>query len=236
MSKLKKKIPIIVLETLEPFLTRENPKIRLVDPGTYLMKFEDNDEDSSFYFIVEQYQVQSGKFQLLLNFTPRSKEDTSAYRHWVGFEHLKNKFDGWIDLIERYDSIKSIYDNPIEKQYEGEFYTQFEIIDEDADIVGFNLEQQIFLDGYLENTLEVLEQFNPNGDNDDLNEIKMLTSELKSDLSRLTKKKVIQKLSKIWAKARLQGLEILKEIYVQAKKELIKELITNQIGQIINGG
>jgi hypothetical protein len=53
--------------------------------------------------------------------------------------------------------------------------------------------------------------------------------DLKANQTRLTKRKVTQVLAKIYAKARKHGLNLLKEIYIEAKKELIKQLISGKI-------
>lgn len=229
MKKYKKKIPIQILETLEPILKKGQNKIKPTDPGDYLLKFVDIDSDSDFCFQVEQSKVTNSKLQILISHKPRSNEIIELYRAWIEFQTLEQSMKNWLDYIERYDKIKLIYDDPIEKKYQEEFYADFEIIEDDADLVSFNLDQQLFLDNYLHKVLQAIEQYNPEGNDTSLNEINDVVSELKNDLTKLTKQKVIKRLTIIWAKTRKVGIPILKEIYVQVRNELIKQLIQGQI-------
>jgi hypothetical protein len=227
MSKLKKKIPLLALEKIEPFLSKESNFFRLDSPGDFLIKFNDKDKDSDYYFIIEQYRVESSNLLLLINYKPRSKESVESHRTWINGVGLDQSFGDWVKLLERYDKIKTIYDDPIEKKYKDEFYAEFEIVDDDADITSFNINQQLWLDSYLEKIIYLLDSHN--GTNPELSELKEQVFELKDNLTNLTKKKIIEKLSWIWAKARKIGLPILKEIYVQVRNEIIKQLVEGNI-------
>lgn len=225
---IKKKIPLRVLELLEPYLKKSNDKIALISPGSFLMKFIDSDESSDFYFNIEQSQFEGGVLKLLIDRKPRNKNITENYRTWFDSKVLDIYFNEWVSFIDGYEKINSVYDDPIEKKYQKEFYSEFEIIDEDANYSSFNLEQQIWIDGYLDKIIIALNKYIEHDDKD-VEEIKTTAIQLKSDLTRLTKKAIIQKLSLIWSKARKHGLVILKEVYIEFRKELIKQLIQGQL-------
>ena len=229
MKNLKKKIPLVVLETLESFLSKENETVKLIDPENLLLKFIDRDDKSDFYFNIDQYKVEPGKYQLLVEYKPKSKEIIEKHRGWINHTNLDNVFNNWVTIIEKYDKIETIFDDPIERKYQEEFYSEFEILDEDADTVSFNLNQQLFLSNYLEKVILAIDTLN--SENESLTEIKEEAIELNENLTTLTKRKVIKKLSIIWAKARKYGLPLLKEIYVQVRNELISQLIKGQLGQ-----
>ena len=57
----KKEIPLIVLESLEPFLLQNNNLYKTVDPKSALLRIEDLDDNSDFYFVVENYKQRNGK-------------------------------------------------------------------------------------------------------------------------------------------------------------------------------
>lgn len=227
---LKKKIPLSVLELLEPYLKKGNDKIALIPPGGFLMKFVDVEDSSDFYFNIEQSQFESGILKLLIDRKPKNKDITGNYRTWLDAKVLDSYFKEWVSFIDGYEKINSVYDDPIEKKYQKEFYSEFEIIDDDANYSSFNLEQQIWIDGYLDKIIIALDK-HVEQDDKDIEEIKTTAIQLKSDLTKLTKKVIIQKLSLIWSKARKHGLAILKEVYIEFRKELIKQLIQGQLPQ-----
>jgi hypothetical protein len=229
---MKKKIPLLALEKIEPFLLKDNDFFQITTPGDFLLKFIDKDNDSDYYFIIEQYKIESSKLQLLLNYKPQSQETVENYRVWTNGEILDQVFADWLKLLERYSKVKTIYDDPIEKKYKEEFYTEYEIVDEDASTISFNIEQQLWLDSYLEKVINILDSFDET--NPMIIELKSQVIELKDNLTTLTKKKIIEKLSWIWAKSRKIGLPILKQIYIEIRYEIIKQLVEGNIN-IIKG-
>lgn len=230
MRNLKKKIPLLILKTLEKWLAKENERIQLIEPDNFLLKFIDTDEDSDFYFNIESYKVEANNYQLLLDYKPQSEQSVANQRKWTNHKSLDNLFNNWVMVLEQYDNVKTIFDDSIEKKYQEEFFTEFEIIDEDADTVSFNIEQQLFLNKYLGNVNLAIDRYNPDGEIKELNELKEIVIELDENLTVLTKHKIIKKLSIIWAKARKFGLPLLKEILMQAKGEIISQLIKAAIG------
>ena len=52
---------------------------------------------------------------------------------------------------------------------------------------------------------------------------------IKEDLSNLTKQATVQRLSRFFALARKEGLDILKAFYVTAKNELIKQALSGGV-------
>lgn len=228
----KKKIPLSVLELFEPYLVKGINSIRLVKPESGLLKFIDADEKSDFYFFIEQSKLENNHLMLLLDKKPRSKEIVTNYKTWINSSTLENFFKEWVEYIDRYNNIKTIYDDPIEKKYQDEFYAEFEIIDEDADLNSFDLSQQIWIDSYLEKIVLAIEsKYDSENNIADLQELKNSALQLKIELTKLSKKIIIKRLSEIWAKARKHGLEILKEIYIEFRKELIKQLIQGQLAK-----
>lgn len=229
MSNLKKKIPLTVLELLEPFLLKGNNRVKLINPNGFLMKFIDTDDTSDFYYNIEQYKIERGSIHLLIDRKPRSMDTVESYKTWIESKTFEQNFKAWAMYIDRYEQIKTIYDDPIETKYQEEFYSEFEIIDEDADKYSFNLEQQLWIDSYLDKVLLAIEIHVEFKEDKGIQEIKKNTQDLKNNLTILSKKEIVQKLSKIWAKTRKHGLIFLKEIYIEVRSELIKQIIQAQL-------
>jgi hypothetical protein len=126
--------------------------------------------------------------------------------------------------------VKSPYDDPILKQYEAEFISDFNIIDEDAEFTGYNLEQQLFIDEYLDRVVKLLDSHTDENNKEQIKSINKDISELRKRLTVISKKQTIEALAKIWAKSRKIGFPIIKEIYIQVRNEIIKQLVQGQLG------
>lgn len=232
MTKSKKQVPLEVLSILEQFLLIPMEKCQIIEPENFLIKIKDNDRNSDFYYNIVQHNLENGILKLLVDLKPQDRTTINNKESWIDARSLSSHFNTWLSILEGYDSVKTVYDDPIEQKYQEEFYSEFEIIDDDAAVNGFSLTQQMWLDSYLTNVIHVLDQHISNESDETINEIKEDVKVLRNNLTKLTKQRVIQALSKIWAKVRKHGLQLLKEIYIEAKSELIKQLIEIQIGRL----
>jgi uncharacterized protein YrzB (UPF0473 family) len=225
----KKDIPLVVLEALDPFVKSTSEKFVLVDPNNSLLKIIDTEKDSSFYFEVVNYTSEKGKTYLQLDFKPRNKCDISNYRMPIDHSVLATQFQQWLTLIEAYEKVQ-IYEDPILRKYQEEFCAEFTIVDEDANTSSYNLTTQLWISEYCDKVLLLLESNNTSETNDQIQILKSEITELKINQTKYTKKKVIELLTKIWARSRKIGLNLLKDIYIDVRRELIKQLVQSQLG------
>lgn len=93
-------------------------------------------------------------------------------------------------------------------------------MDDDADVVPFDLPRQILIDNYLDEVIMRLVSYEEEND-ENLEELKAVAVELKNTLTQSTKNQVVRKLSVLWAMAREKGISIFKEIFVELAKEVI---------------
>jgi len=228
MPRKKKDIPLVVLETLEPYLKKNDKKFETADPKESLLRIIDSDSDSDFYFEVVSFQISNGKTFLQLDYKPQNKTNTGAYKPKIDHTQLDNHFKNWTTRLSEYAKVESIYDDPILKQNAEKFFQKFDIIDEDAEYASFDLEQQLFLEEYLDNTKKKLEKLKKGKSDNEILELEILESEaeeIKSVLTKESKKKIIKRLSRFWGKAQKTGLEVIKEIFISVTAELTKRLM-----------
>lgn len=109
------------------------------------------------------------------------------------------------------------------KQYQDEFVSEFQMVDEDSDTNSFDYEKQVFLDKYLEKVVLFLEEAKTTNNTPEIAEIIQDVEELRTNQTRLTKQIVIQRVSKIFAKVRKISLSLLSKVKEEAIKELVKE-------------
>jgi hypothetical protein len=227
---MKKKIPLIVLETLEKYVELKGEQFEVVNPEKFLVKVVDKDKDSDFYFNIEDYKMENG-LKLLIDWKPANKESISNNRSWCEGKQLDGFFSNWVNLLKRYETVNSFFDDPIIKSFAEEYYSEFEIIDEDADKKPFNTKQILLLDEHLESIEKSIDKFRTEKNANQLDSIKKDINELRDNLTIKSKKWIIKNISTIWAKITKQGTPFLKEFLSEAKKEIIKEGIKFMIEQ-----
>lgn len=160
---------------------------------------------------------------LLIDLKPHSKLTTDNNRTWIEIKQLDRVFNSWVNLLKNYGKIDSFYDDPILKSFADDYYAEFEIIEEDAEIKPLKPKQILLLDKYLENVENSIEKFETETNKSELQVIKKEVSELRTNLTSKPKAWVIRNLSKIWAKLTKQGTQFLKEFVSETKKQAIKE-------------
>lgn len=224
---MKKKIPLILLREIQPKIDQHRKLIRPVLKTDALFHLIDNDSKSDLYFKI--YNSNVGKY--VTDFKPKNPTSILNSKSEQTLESVGKQFDTWIDIIKGYNSIVSIYDDPIIEAYQKEFETKFTIVDEDAEYAPFDLERQLFIDNYLEKIILKLEAAITENNKAEIEDIINDSKSLKNEQTQLCKKQVVERLSQIWAKTRKFGVTLLKEIYAESKKELIKQLIKGMLDQ-----
>lgn len=221
------KTPIVILEIIEPVI-KNNPdffKLEVNENG--FIKLIDKDYETEFFFeFLGQRKSKSQKDVYDLAFKPGSKKNPKEAKSGYYIESVGDAVAEWVNLIITYRGYKTIFEDPILKSYQENFETEFEIVDEDADEMPFNLNQQILLDQYLESFKKKLAELKENKflhEEDMIKEIEADISETQRNLTKEPKKKIIRRISKFCAKAQKVGLEFIKELAIQTFIEFFKQ-------------
>lgn len=226
-----KTLPVKVVEELQPFLQERSDYFIIANPNeSYLLKYLDVDNKSSFFFEITTYNIHNGAISFQIKHRPGSEVTINAEPFYIQASQVSAFLKKWESILKKYAVLQNPYNyDPIVKQYEEEYYSDFEIIEDNADIHSFNEQQQLFIDKYLEHIIVKLEKAKAEYDNKDIEEIKKDVDELRNEQTKLTKRQVIKKLSHIWAKTRKLSIKLLKEITNEAIKETIKAMVKGQI-------
>lgn len=220
----KKDFPLVILEALKGFVNKRGGTFEIIDPGTMLLKAIDNDDKSTFYFNIEGYEKQQTAFKLLMDRKPKSNANHGNYRTWIDVKELENQFSLWLTLLDEYNSVESFFDDPILKSFAEEFYSEFEFIDDDAQVNPLTTNQILLLDEHLEYIENNIENHVTEKNKIQLEEIKNSVIELRENLIK-PKAWVGNKLSVIWGKIAKQGPKYIKEFLVEGKKQIIIESV-----------
>ena len=193
--------------------------VKLSKPHPLQMLVEDRDDSSDFIFHIREVSVLGKSQSVMFTFTvyPQSADKMKSAGLYCDRAKTFKYYKDWSRLVSQYHSVNLTSDQAILLKYEEEFYTQFEIVDEDAETEPFDLPKQLLIDALYEKTIEVLEK-NPEENEELIKEAK----EIKEDIPNMTKKTTVRKTSKFLAKLRKKGLKLLQEVLTELKGELIK--------------
>ena len=233
---MKKQIPLAVLKAIEPFVDKRGTNYESIERASFLMKFTDLDDESNFYFNIEEFKIDRTP-QLLVDWKPANRNTIANHRQWIGIEILENRFSNWVKLLEEYEKVKTVFDDPILEAYAEEYFTEFEIIDEGADVEPFSTKHVLILDKHLTHIQKRIEKHQTNKNKIAIQEIKADAAELQKNLTKKSKKWVIKKLTRIWAKITKEGPRLMKEFLSESKKQILQEgvsLLMKNVVEIIN--
>ncbi len=233
----KKDLPLALLQSLNRLNTQ---LIKLAEDNDDLISktfsekklilFKDIDSESNFKFEIVKLGF-SGNIPLFsIEMSPFSTFNNNSAIKQLNEKQAILEFQQWINWLKAFEKNHLTPEDEFLKKYQEEFYTEFEIIDEDANTSTFSIKQQIFIDKYL-NQLEA-KLLPESKQNEEITEIVNDIKSLRTELGKDTKKKIITKFSRIFAKLRRSSIRLLGEIYDAGKKELFKRLISGGVDEL----
>ncbi len=223
----KKDYPLVLLKEVQKLykeireLASDNDDIiEITKNEEFEITLQDRSENSNFSFKINNPRYERGKVEFIIEYNPRNGQILSPLKTSSPYQQVLNHLNIWIKLLREYDTIYLSPEEKILQNYEEEFYTEFEIIDEDAEIQSYDLKTQTIINNFLVLSIEVLKK----NDNENILLIEEAES-LKDDLTKLSKKATVKRLSRFFALIRQKSLPLLKEIFELGKKELFKRAL-----------
>lgn len=222
ISNVKKRISVNLARQIEPLVKEYYKYIRIAELEGYKLSFRDKDVVSDLFFgIKEERENNIGKHSIAYGCKPRSSVNPEFALEFRTIEGFNNDFKIWLENMKYY-ATNSILDDPILQGYQNEFYNDFKIVDEDADEVSFNYNQQLMLSEYIENIVDNIDSIKNEKNESTINEIKNDFIELQDSVTNETKNGFMKKLSKIFAKSRKAGVKISNFVVGEFIKGFIK--------------
>ena len=187
----------------------------------------------NFYFIVSNPNQDGNSISHFnVEFAPESETALKPINFNIDFDNVIYYFEHWLNIIIEYNNITFSDDEYLAKIYEQEFYDDFEILDENAAIIPFEHDKQVFLYNLLEYVEKELQK--QNNDDSDIQQLVKETITLQNDLQKLSKNLVIRALAQIFSKIKMKGLNLFIDIIDVSKKELIKKVLYGSIDELSN--
>lgn len=224
-------MPIQMWQKIQPIIDQHRQLIVPVRTDKFGLYLKDADDTSDFYFSCG-FQDGNGKYEITRK--PVHAGYVIPSTDLVNLDDFETQLITWLKVLELYAATNTIYDEdaPILKSYEDEFTNYFEMAGEDADEVPFSFEKQLLLEQYLDWAETRLERQKVNATEDQKEELDSMIYDvrtLKTNLTQLSQNKTVKGIAKFWAKARKYGLDLIKDLWAEFRKEGIKKLAEKAI-------
>lgn len=227
---MKKKFPIAVLKQLNHFKRNPPDVSKLVKPTKGLLKYEDLDVESDWYFEINSFSESQNGFYYSVVYKPQNGNKLREYKTNLKYSDVLTHIKNWANVIKDFNETEYFQDDPITANYTSEFFEEYKLVEEGADVEPFDLRRQILVDKYLDSSIKYLEKYEEKNDGFDLSEPIKQAKNVKNTLTDLSKNDVIKGLSKFWALCRKKGIPILKKVFFELAKEFVKEIGKGMIG------
>jgi hypothetical protein len=226
---VKKKIPIAVWQKIQPLIEQHQQLFKPLKTDKLAFHLIDLDPESDFYFKC-QFQDANGKF--IITYKPVNAHHVLSQEESVDLDTLSKRLSSWADVLKSYADTPTFYDDPILQQYEDEFFKDFAMDEPDSDTKPFDFTRQLYLDQYISNIKELLNDYKETATDEQILEIKSIESDcdnLRQDITVISKNEAVKKLSKIWAKGQKFGLDLIKDMLKEFRKETITWIAKNML-------
>jgi hypothetical protein len=223
-----RKIPLSILESIHNTVLKYSQSLRVEFEDNTIYVVREINKNSDFYFRIIKTENRNGEQYYLIDLKPVSKDSVKPYLEWHNIENSKSILMRWIEFIKEYEKYERQFIDPITESYYKDYENKYDILDEDADFSPFKLEQQQYLVEYLnlvEKKIITYAEGNNEIDTSEINNVIEEVKVLQSDITKLTKRQVVKRLSRIWAQTQKIGLEVLKEVFIDVIAEVSKKLL-----------
>lgn len=212
-----------ILYTLRNFEADYSDIVK-VQETDHLFYFHDiSHNDFYFYISIPDKKSKGGPTYFSTYFSPDKRDSKSSFSGEANKDQIPKYFYRWISIIQDYNSVSFNQEEDFLKIYEEEIFSDFVIVDDDAETKPFDNNQQIILYTFLESTVNLLEEQYPN--NNTIEKIIEEANSLKNEIPLLTKRIAFKRFSKVLAEIRKFNPITYRDIYDVAKKEVIKHLL-----------
>jgi hypothetical protein len=222
----KKDIPLVVHEILEPFVLKKGKHFTIDYNSNALLKFVDTEIGSDFYFEINKFE----KDVITIIIKPFDKSTINGSSVEINSKNLGAYFNNWISILEQYQKVKTVFDDPILKSFQEEYFSEFEILEDEKEKPLKN-NQILLFDEYLENLFLGLEKHKTELNKTKIDEIQYEINSLQENLTSQNKIEIVEKFSKILAKIKKLGTNFLKEFITEGKKQIVSKGIKFLIEQ-----
>jgi len=229
----KKDIPFNLLKAIEAIAQQNLDIIQLKrEEDTYYSFVETDLYSKNFFkiFIEGNKRISNlGVGSFAYEFKPIDESRISHQLTQGNLQAVTGRFKAWLKLIREVHDTPSIHDDNFAKHYSEFYFEEFKIFDKDANIAPFDPYQQDLIDLYLDSLTLAIKNSKQELSNVEISELVLAIHDIKDTLTISPKNHVMKGITSIFGKLYKGSKTFAKEIVVEAKKHLIKELIKQGI-------
>lgn len=235
MNSIKKRIPLTILTEVSEILASNLEYIKLLDAPEFMLSIVDSDQASEFYFRVKQ----SSSGDVLLYIRPCDTNVAAAWSGGIKVPLVPRYLRNWIEHIKLYNEMNTIFDDPIQKKYEEDYFNEFSVIDDDAEYAPFDIPKQFIIANHIQAVKTFLVENQADFKNDEL--VQKLTIEcekLIEELPHTTKNTVVMRMASIWASISKSGMSLMKKFLTEFGTSITKQIATSSaetLGEFVKG-
>jgi hypothetical protein len=225
---MKHRIPLGILPQLSSILAGNLDKVVHIANDVYFDFHVVPREPYTGFFFKFHFDENAERYALTKK--PSDQFSAGESAQYVNTSELPAHFSQWIKLVSGYAETVTIFDDPIQKKYEEDFFGRFQMVDEDANYAPFDIAKMLLLESHLGQVRSFIEDNRANFASG--NEVETLISEcntLAEQLPSTPKNVVLRKLSSIYAKIVKNGLTVLKKFMAKFGDALIEKLAEKTI-------
>lgn len=225
---MKKRIPYQLLEVLNPTRNNKINLISRIDSADLMLLLKDKDPESDFRFSIKPSETKQGTPYYLVSMKPKDLNVLKTFSGEYPLESIVSLLDKWLDIIEKFNNVHTIFDDPIVQKSQEKFEEEYLILDEDANFYPFDLGQQIYIDNYLTTVISKVLALKEGKSDSQKQELDLISEEaesIKHIITKESKNAIVKRLSRLWALAHKAGLPVLKEVFTNFLSDLASKLL-----------
>lgn len=216
---MKKKLPLSFLKGIKRGTNKSFDLIKAIYGDDFLIKFIDKDPSSDFFFEITKHDARTNKY--IIRHLPSHAQNVTIHSTALSIGDVNNRLESWANTIAEYEELDTIIDDPILKSFQDEYYSSFDIVDEDAEYAPFNTDKILILDQHLSFIKDKINSYPDQEQREILKPVIVEIEKVRQHLTDKSKKWVIKNLSYIWAKLSKHSVNVLKEVVKEGQKQLI---------------
>lgn len=202
------------------FVQKNSDILEITKNEPFEIEIEDKSRYSKFRFSISNPRQDSSKVIFDLKYNPYNSADLSTKKSSTNSDSTLKILEQWTNIIRSYNNLRLSPEDSILNEYEKEFFSNFELLDEDADINPYELDKQIIIHNYFVHVIQLLEK-----NEEDNKELIEEAYEIKENIPKMTKRTTIKRMSSFFAKVRKKSLPLLKELLEVGRKEVFKKAV-----------
>ena len=221
---MKRRLPVTVWQAIQPLIDEYRPLVIPVMDEDVALTLKDSNPDSDFYFRCHP-MADTGRYQV--EHKPQSQTYNGLNRQDVELKDLVMWLRQWLEVLDAYDKLQTVYDDPVLQGYEREFASYFVLADAD-EFEPMDFSGQRYLIRYLDQVNDRLRHQQSSAPDHKAEQIGGLLREsetLKNEMPELSKNQTVRRLIKIWSKARKFSVDLVVDLLTEFKKEGLKLLV-----------